>query len=769
MASTRRLEIFHDPATAFDTADMPLQTSTSFGEPLFSDENSPLNALLGKSITFNPPTCAATGRSPLKSAQQPRGNPSIALFSDKMVTFAPPPNSEAFATDSPVKQSISSTFQDLPPQKAQKSVYTTIPNTRSADKENFSPAYHNDNFAEFPDPTYGYKAPLKRLLPDPAGLLEINDKRRLLETNHKKRLLQDIAGVPEITYKKPRLEEPKPIQIPEPQDMPQIDDNGTKPPYSYALLIGMSILRAPGRRLTLAQIYKWISDSFSYYRASDAGWQNSIRHNLSLNKAFIKQERPKDDPGKGNYWAIEPGMEAQFVKDKPSRRPNSSSGPTMTTAGPSMKSFSQPSNEPNSSAWFPPVQPSSEGNFSAWPIPIQTATQPNRQVADHQAVDATEPSSDATIPASDAPSNGDDFEEITSMPPPQSRNHLSSPLQIIHSSPPVPHRSQLREDTPPHVTEFALPSTRSRSRKRKMATMDDSGYFSSLESSAARPYPNGYISNPEVDIDRPKIKRGRAEEEIARIRSSSHDISPSKGRSSLKQPTPTLVSSSPLRHFDSSLMLPPLTPAVTFKLPPKPPASISPNTNLRNHRNKIRELVGSPVKNMSLLNDEIPFSPAFKIVEDEHYAFNDDIHTGFNIFADSPAMAYSRHFSVSPGKRSARRPRLDRTNKTSNILADVTGASLNSKALSNTPYLESPIRQKSQKSPCKPPAFDTNLDDVSKEDVFSLDLYVDDEPDEFGGLDILQSFQKIGGNRNLKSAKKSSRPALGARSLTSRF
>lgn len=769
MASTRRLEIFHDPATAFDTADMPLQTSTSFGEPLFSDENSPLNALLGKSITFNPPTCAATGRSPLKSAQQPRGNPSIAPFSDKMVTFAPPPNGEAFATDSPVKQSISSTFQDLPPQKAQKSVYTTIPNTRSPDKENFSPAYHNDNFAEFPDPTYGYKAPLKRLLPDPAGLLEINDKKRLLEINHKKRLLQDIAGVPEITYKKPRLEEPKTIQIPEPQDMPQIDDNGTKPPYSYALLIGMSILRAPGRRLTLAQIYKWISDSFSYYRASDAGWQNSIRHNLSLNKAFIKQERPKDDPGKGNYWAIEPGMEAQFVKDKPSRRPNSSSGPTMNTAGPNMKSFSQPSNEPNSSAWFPPVQPSSEGNFSAWPIPIQTATQPNRQVADHQAADATEPSSDATIPASDAPSNGDDFEEITSMPPPQSRNHLSSPLQIIHSSPPVPHRSQLREDTPPHVTEFALPSTRSRSRKRKMATMDDSGYFSSLESSAARPYPNGYISNPEVDIDRPRIKRGRAEEEIARIRSSSHDISPSKGRSSLKQPTPTLVSSSPLRHFDSSLMLPPLTPAVTFKLPPKPPASISPNTNLRNHRNKIRELVGSPVKNMSLLNDEIPFSPAFKIVEDEHYAFNDDIHTGFNIFADSPAMAYSRHFSVSPGKRSARRPRLDRTNKTSNILADVTGASLNSKALSNTPYLESPIRQKSQKSPCKSPAFDTNLDDVSKEDVFSLDLYVDDEPDEFGGLDILQSFQKIGGNRNFKSAKKSSRPALGARSLTSRF
>ncbi len=760
MASTRRLEIFHDPVTSFDITDMPPQTSTSFGEPFFSNDDSPLSRSLGKCITFNPPACGPTGRSPLKSAQQPRGNPSKALFSDTMITFLPPSDTDAFATDSLVKQSIAPSFQNSAPQKAQESVYTTVPITRSADKENFSPTYHNDNFAEFPDPTYGYKAPLKRLLPDPTGLSEIN---------RKKRQLQDPAVLPETIYKKARFEEEKPIQIPEPQNMPQIHDNGTKPPYSYAVLIGMSILRAPGRRLTLAQIYKWISDSFSHYRASDAGWQNSIRHNLSLNKAFIKQERPKDDPGKGNYWAIEPGMEAQFIKDKPTRRPSSSSGPPMTTSGPNMRSFSQPSSEPNSSAWFPPIQPSSEANSSAWPHPVQATTQPDRQVSDRQGPEATEPSSDATIPASDAPSTGDDFEEVTNMPPPQSRNHLSSPLQIIHSSPPLAHRSQLREDTPPHVTEFALPSSRSRSKKRKLATMDDSGYFSSLESSAARPYPNGYISNSEVDIDRPRIKRGRAEEEIARIRSSSHDISPSKGRSSLKQPTPALVSSSPLRHFDNSLMLPPLTPAVTFKLPPKPPASISPNTNLRNHRNKIRELVGSPVKNMSLLNDEIPFSPAFKIVEDEHYAFNDDVHTGFNIFADSPAVAYSRHFSASPGKRSGRRPHLDRTNKTSNILADVTGASLNSKALSKTPYLESPIRQKSQKSPCKPPAFDTNPDDVSKEDLFSLDLYVDDEPDDFGGLDILQGFQKIGGNKTAKSAKKSPRPALGARSQTSRF
>ena len=747
MASTRRFEMFHDPVTTFNTTDMPSHISTSFGEPIFSDENMPLKLSKKKNNAFNPPACAPTGRSPLKPARQPKLNPSKALFSDKMVTFLPPSNNEAFATDSLVKRPTIPKLQHLAPQETQNSVYTTFHGARSADKENYSPSYHDDNFAEFPDPTYGYKAPLKRLLPVP-----------------------DPAGPPEVIYKKPRIEEPPrpaPIVIPEPQNMPPVEDSGAKPPYSYASLIGMSILRAPGRRLTLAQIYKWISDSFSYYRASDGGWQNSIRHNLSLNKAFIKQERPKDDPGKGNYWAIQPGMEAQFIKDKQSRRPNSSSGPSVAASGPSMKPFSQPSSEANPCAWFP-AQPTSEANVSSWPISVSTSAEPEHQASGRQVPNATEPSSDATIPASDAPSNGDDFEEVISMPPPQPRNPLSSPLQTIHSSPPVAHHSHVRQDTPPHISEFALPSSRSRSRKRKLAAMDDSGYFSSLESSAARPYANGYNPNSEFDVDRPRIKRGRAEEEIARIRSSSHDISPSKGRSSLKQPTPNLVSSSPLRHFDSSLMLPPLTPAVTFKLPPKPPASISPNTNLRNHRNKIRELVGSPIKNESFLDDDVSFSPAFNIVDD-HYGFDDDKSTGFNIFADSPTVIYTRRFSASPEKRSVRRPRLDRTNKTSHILADVTGASLNTKTLLKTPYLESPIRQKSQKSPCKSSAFGSNLEDVSKEDLFGLDIFVDDEPDDFGGLDLLQGFQKIGGNNNPLSTKKSPRPPLGARSQTSRF
>lgn len=112
-----------------------------------------------------------------------------------------------------------------------------------------------------------------------------------------------------------------------------------KPDFSYAALIGQAILSSPEHRLTLQDIYEWITTVYPFYTRGEQTWMNSIRHSLSTMAVFRKITRGRNE-GK-SLWAIwdcdipcfanggfRKSLCADMVKSKP---PPAKSGPKRKT------------------------------------------------------------------------------------------------------------------------------------------------------------------------------------------------------------------------------------------------------------------------------------------------------------------------------------------------------------------------------------------------------------------------------------------------------
>jgi forkhead transcription factor HCM1 len=347
-------------------------------------------------------------------------------------------------------------------------------------------------------------------------------------------------------------------------DIPPDTIDGTRPRYRYATLIGMAILRSQKRCLTLAHVSKWISDNFAYYSLANSGWQNSIRHSPTLNKKFIKIGRTRDDPGKVSYWAIEPGQEHTFVQDEENARRSMMSTRTLryihTTTqevDSSFKVVTAHTTRQSTPGLYEKTSGKASGSLEQTHEVVQSSddkiTVVNSCLQEHGMDTAT-----AVVPA---------------LVPPRSPR------------PPRKHNSRVhRIETSPYRLVGGLKETSGHHWQEKGGSLDSSEFGCPNESSMGYIEPHRLVLKQAAG--RSRFGAGRAEAEIARIRSSHTESLEYYGRT---QSSRSLSSSQGnVRSFDTS------TSVVASKDPISVFPSVSPETNLRTHRKNTRVLLGSP-------------------------------------------------------------------------------------------------------------------------------------------------------------------------------
>ena len=73
---------------------------------------------------------------------------------------------------------------------------------------------------------------------------------------------------------------------------------------TYGELITEAITNSEMKMLPLSRIYEYITNKYPFFKMENRGWQNSIRHNLTLKDKFEKVPRLG---GRGSWWVIKGG------------------------------------------------------------------------------------------------------------------------------------------------------------------------------------------------------------------------------------------------------------------------------------------------------------------------------------------------------------------------------------------------------------------------------------------------------------------------------
>lgn len=140
----------------------------------------------------------------------------------------------------------------------------------------------------------------------------------------------------------------------------------------------MAIKESGEKRLTLSGIYQFITNKFPYYEKNKKGWQNSIRHNLSLNECFVKVPREGGGERKGNYWTLDPAFDDMFEKGNYRRR-RRMKRPYRPAIALSKSFFGDPTHcalgqFPFAKNYFSPPPYSQYSAYHSWSLPGHSAT-----------------------------------------------------------------------------------------------------------------------------------------------------------------------------------------------------------------------------------------------------------------------------------------------------------------------------------------------------------------------------------------------------------
>ncbi|KAL8797033.1 MAG: hypothetical protein Q9195_000804 [Heterodermia aff. obscurata] len=118
------------------------------------------------------------------------------------------------------------------------------------------------------------------------------------------------------------------------------DGEGGANSEPYAQLIYRALMSTPNHAMVLKEIYEWFEQNTDKAKiapsSSAKGWQNSIRHNLSMNGAFNKVEQtpPTDDCKKGFIWVLADSALQEGVKSTTRYRKQNSNKKGLKTDHP---------------------------------------------------------------------------------------------------------------------------------------------------------------------------------------------------------------------------------------------------------------------------------------------------------------------------------------------------------------------------------------------------------------------------------------------------